>query len=1028
MKRARTRAGRPAWLLAAAMLLLAALPTGALAAESAPVSDAELEVDLIAGREGYSAVLYDNTNGLPTSEANAIAETEEGFIWIGSYAGLLRYDGSSFQRLDSTTGIASVVSLFVDSQDRLWVGTNDSGITLMTEGQFRTFSTADGLKASSVRAIAEDGEGNIYAATTHGVAVIAPDMTVHTLDEPEIEEVYVRDLKLGADGVLYGLTQTNEVFTLRDGALAGFYDHESLESSDVDAIFPDPENPGYVYFGTENSELYYGTLEEGLSHARMTDASPLTYIKCICEIDGQIWICADNGIGILEEEGLYQLENIPLSNSIDHVIADYQGNLWFTSSRQGVMKIVPNQFTDIFEKFALPDAVVNSTCRLEDLLFVGTDTGLTVLSSAGVVEHIPLTTAATASGTALEQEDLVEMLAGCRIRSILRDSRDRLWLSTWRNYGLLRYDHGALTSFTVEDGMPSDRIRAVCELQDGTIAAACTGGVAIIDGDRVARVYNEDDGIINTEILTVEEMKNGDLLAGSDGGGIYVIGAAGVTAIGTNEGLRSEVIMRLKRDLSRDVYWIITSNSIAYMNADLHVTTVEKFPYSNNYDLYENTQGEMWILSSNGIYVTNADTLLANGEIDPVYYGQENGLPCISTANSYSELTAAGELYIAGSTGVAKVNIEVPFEGVEDVKMAVPYVEADGIVIYAEEDGSITVPAGTKKLTIYSFVYAYTLMDPQVTYHLEGFDTGSTTVRRSELTPVDYTNLRGGSYRFILQLKDAMGRGDEELSVSITKIKAFYETAWFYALCAVAAAALIWLFVRTYTARKTRVLLEKQNEQRTFIREMTAAFARVIDMKDTYTNGHSTRVAEYTAMLTRELGYDEETVEKYYNIALLHDIGKIGVPAEVLNKQDKLTDEEYEIMKSHSTLGYNVLKDISIMPELPVGAGAHHERPDGRGYPRGLKGDEIPRVAQIIAVADTFDAMYSSRPYRGRMNFDKVVSIIRDAAGTQLTGDVVDAFLRIVDRGGFRAPDDDGGGATENIDNIERSADAPEDA
>ena len=108
------------------------------------------------------------------------------------------------------------------------------------------------------------------------------------------------------------------------------------------------------------------------------------------------------------------------------------------------------------------------------------------------------------------------------------------------------------------------------------------------------------------------------------------------------------------------------------------------------------------------------------------------------------------------------------------------------------------------------------------------------------------------------------------------------------------------------------------------------------------------------------------------------------------------------------------------MPELAVGAGAHHERPDGKGYPNGLVGDQIPRVAQIIAVADTFDAMYSKRPYRTRMNFDKVVSIIKDVSGTQLTSDVVDAFLRLVEKGEFRAEDDDGGGSVEEIDNVGR--------
>ena len=219
---------------------------------------------------------------------------------------------------------------------------------------------------------------------------------------------------------------------------------------------------------------------------------------------------------------------------------------------------------------------------------------------------------------------------------------------------------------------------------------------------------------------------------------------------------------------------------------------------------------------------------------------------------------------------------------------------------------------------------------------------------------------------------------------------------------------------------QTRSLRLKQQEDALFISEFTTAIAKVIDMKDSYTNGHSFRVAKYTAMLARELGCDDETVEKYYRIALLHDVGKIGIPKSVLNKPGKLTEEEYEVIKSHAAKGYDVLKDITVMPELAIGAQSHHERPDGRGYPNHLKSGEIPRVAQIIAVADCFDAMYSNRPYRRRMNFEKAVSIIREVSGTQLTPDVVDAFLRLVAKGEFRDPDDDGGGSMENIENIRK--------
>ena len=478
--------------------------------------------------------------------------------------------------------------------------------------------------------------------------------------------------------------------------------------------------------------------------------------------------------------------------------------------------------------------------------------------------------------------------------------------------------------------------------------------------------------------------------------------------------------MRIKRDPQRKLFWIVTSNSIAYIMEDYQVTTVQKFPYPNNFDLVENSQGDIWVLSGNGLYVTPAEELIRNEEISPIFYNRDNGLSRIPTANSYSYVTENGDLYLACSSGVVKVNIEKPFENVDEIKMDVPYVEADGVMIYPNKNGGFEVPASTKKLTIYGYAYIYTLMNTQVTYWLEGFDHEKTTVGRGDFGEVSYTNLRGGAYSFVMQLRDSAGRGHAELSVRIEKQKALYEKLWFQMLCLAVIAALLAMIVFVIVRRKTKKLLKKQEENKQLIREITEAFAMTIDMKDRYTRGHSTRVADYTAMLARELGYDDETVEKFRNIALLHDIGKIGVPPEVLNKQGKLTDQEFGVIKSHSALGYEALRKITIMPELAIGARSHHERPDGKGYPQGLSGEHIPRVAQIIAVADTFDAMYSDRPYRKRMNFDKAVSIIKEVSGTQLQSDVVDAFLRLVEKGEFRDPSDNGGGSMEDINNIHK--------
>ncbi len=799
-----------AWILTAFLFVFTLLIPAVSGAEG---EGSRLAVDPVGHSENYSAVLYNNTNGLPTSEANAVLQTSDGFLWIGSYAGLIRYDGCSFERMDSTTGIASIVALFEDSRGRLWIGTNDSGLAVMERGELRMWAEEDGLASSKVGFVAEDSSGIIYAGTTAGVTMILPDMRLQALEDPRIDGAYLDCMERSADGKIWCLTRDGAVFALRDGAVETYFEGEEIPVPRIAYVLPDQTDPALLYIGTEDGCLWHGSLTDGGKAWECVELAPLSNVIYLRQIGDQIWICARNGIGVLDGSGFHALPELPMNNSVSQVTADYEGNLWFSSTRQGVMKLVPNRFTDIFVRYDLPPAVVNSTCMYDGRLFIASDTGLTVLDENGPVSELPLSDARTASGEPMEASDLLQLLNEVRIRSILRDSRGNLWISTWLSCGLLRYDGKSVTAFTPSDGLLSDRVRAVCEADDGAILVALTGGLNVIRGDSVVAAYGEEDGIANTESLSAAAAPNGDYILGSNGGGVYIIGREGVRCVGRKEGLSSGVVMRVKYDPGRELFWLVTSNSLSYMTSDYRVVTIRDFPYSNNFDLYENSKGDMWILSSNGICVVPADELAANGEIRAVHYGMANGLPCITTGNSYSELTEDGELYIAGSTGVAKVNINSSLENVSELKQAVPYVEADGKRIYPDGDGGFTLPSTVQKLTIFPYVFNYSLTDPRVSYQLEGFDWEAVTVTRSELGPVTYTNLSGGSYRFVMELKDAMGRGGKTLSVSVVKKKAVFEQLWFYVLLGLLLIGAVILTVRAYIRRKMRKLEEKHREE-----------------------------------------------------------------------------------------------------------------------------------------------------------------------------------------------------------------------
>ncbi|MBQ2283274.1 MAG: response regulator [Agathobacter sp.] len=195
---------------------------------------------------------------------------------------------------------------------------------------------------------------------------------------------------------------------------------------------------------------------------------------------------------------------------------------------------------------------------------------------------------------------------------------------------------------------------------------------------------------------------------------------------------------------------------------------------------------------------------------------------------------------------------------------------------------------------------------------------------------------------------------------------------------------------QTDVAEKRRQKVERMSLQ------MVRALVNTIDAKDSYTNGHSTRVAKYSVMIAERMGYSGEKLEQLEYAALLHDIGKIGVPREIINKPSRLTDEEYAVIKTHPGIGSNILEEISDIPGIAIGARWHHERFDGKGYPDQLGKTEIPELARIIGVADAYDAMTSKRSYRDVLSQEIVLSELEKGKGTQFDPDIADIMIEIV--------------------------------
>ena len=214
-----------------------------------------------------------------------------------------------------------------------------------------------------------------------------------------------------------------------------------------------------------------------------------------------------------------------------------------------------------------------------------------------------------------------------------------------------------------------------------------------------------------------------------------------------------------------------------------------------------------------------------------------------------------------------------------------------------------------------------------------------------------------------------------------------------------AAAYIVSKFYKRNTdlnLQNTQTIINQIEQINKMSLQTITTIANIIDARDNYTKGHSTRVADYTALLAYKLGMNKNEIEDIHSIALLHDIGKLGIPDSILNKPGKLTNEEYQVMKNHTVIGGNILKDMSMLKDIDLGAKYHHERYDGKGYPDGLKGEQIPYIARIISVADAFDAMTSDRVYRKHLDSIIVINELEKGKSTQFDPVIADAMLSLI--------------------------------
>ncbi|MDE7243650.1 MAG: HD domain protein, partial [Oscillospiraceae bacterium] len=487
---------------------------------------------------GYVQTVYDGKDGLLGGMANDIVQTKDGVLWIGTDGGLYRYSGNTFQWMNQFESVKTVNCLFTDEAGRLWIGTDENGLSIcIGQDVSNVVNRANGLPSDSVHCVTENTDGFYYVGTEDCMVIIDLSVGLSVYDTiPEI--VHAVSAGANQNGTVAAVTE--------DGTLYLVQGTEVIAQKT-------PENAQYSCCAfAKNGKLYVGTLSNTVEVYQITDGrlERDSILSCgeLSEIhslnfseEDVLFLCADNGVGYMDSVGVIRtIETGSFDNSIDNMVIDYQGNFWFASSRLGLLRMCPSVFTKIYAE-DLSEHEVNTVVKWHGCLYIGTDSGLHIGSD---------------SFFSPVAETLTRELEDVHVKCLLVDSRDSFWVCT-EGKGIFEVTKSnEIKHYDSRSGTLGDTFCTIIETRSGGVAAAGDMGITFIRNGQISSAIGQTEGL-RSPVLSLYEKIDGSILAGTDGDGVAVLQDGAVSEFLTMEnGLSSDVIRRIVPDSGGGLFFV----------------------------------------------------------------------------------------------------------------------------------------------------------------------------------------------------------------------------------------------------------------------------------------------------------------------------------------------------------------------------------------------------------------------------------------------------------------------------------------
>ena len=722
----------------------------------------------------YLSQIYDSENGLEGTTANCVYPSADGFLWFGSYTGLYRYDGREFKKYTFKGRALPVNDIVQDKSGNLWIGTNGEGLYCFDGRDFKEYKLNDNEEGSSVvKTLYLDKKGVVWIGTKAGLFSLDTRKSKSKVKEYDIfTNILIQDIGELSDETKVIIDKAGEVYF---GNSDGFRETElsGLGEKNIPRCLSDGCGE-YFYIGTTEDEILKlsnaGEVEEKIEGQGLSSFNEIYNMQ-----DGTYWICSDTGIGILKNDEVRKLQ-FPFVDSVEEGCRDYQGNFWFVSSREGILQIYKNHFSDLGSYWNLKETT-NSVQPYGNKVYVGCDTGLYCYRDKEQIE-----------------DELVKSCKGERIRQIYKDNENNLWISTYQNGIKVLWTDGKVTTYNTDNsGLQTNKIRCIWEMDNHEKLVGTEDGLYVIEQNNTVKNFGENEILKTTRILDVKEDYRGRIFVSTDGYGIYEIeNGAARKVFSKRHGLLSNVVMKLIPSKNMDGIWVVTGEGICFIDKNDKIKKVTGLPVANSLDFLLSDDGQAVVLAGNGYFQLKEKDLLKTGKVSYIHYDKKDGLPVDFTANARNSIQN-GILYMCGTTGTVSISmdekhVEIP------VKLYIDEVTEDGKNIEIKDSGIVVSPKA-HRINIDIRPIDYIHQDLYMGYCLSGMDEEQTLVKGADITAVSYTNLNGGKYQYHFKVYDT--ENDQclaKLSVEVRKNYKFNEEPRVKALAVLLGLEILVLF------------------------------------------------------------------------------------------------------------------------------------------------------------------------------------------------------------------------------------------